>query len=126
MKSLEKSNQVPDSSAAIGPPAWLVSLAGGGGSGHTAGGDTDGSGRTDNGKGGGGGHGRGAGVSAHALAMALLFFLHRLPEPLLTFRRREAFLSCEVGHRVCHLQSTQEFCYVVFSFRVLFVLLSVN
>lgn len=41
--------------------------------------------------------GRLGGVSPHALASALVYFLHRLPEPLLTFQRREAFLACEVG-----------------------------
>lgn len=45
----------------------------------------------------GDGKGRRGGVSPHALASALVYFLHRLPEPLLTFRRREAFLACEVG-----------------------------
>ncbi|CAN0329669.1 unnamed protein product, partial [Ectocarpus sp. 8 AP-2014] len=40
--------------------------------------------------------GKGAlGVSPQAVATALVYFLHRLPEPLLTFRRREAFLACE-------------------------------
>lgn len=84
VKSLEKNNNVPTSGAAAvassssHSPAWLVSRFIGGGDGE------------------GGVHGAG-GVSPHALASALVYFLHRLPEPLLTFRRREAFLSCEVG-----------------------------
>lgn len=68
---------------------------GAGGDGHGAGGE-----RAGGDKGAGGGKGKTGGVSPVALASALLFFLHRLPEPLLTFRRREAFLACEVRYMV--------------------------
>lgn len=101
VKSLDKTNRVPggrsDSDSATtgrsysASPAWLVSRL------------TGGSGESGNGGGGvaeekgGEGKGRRGGVSPHALASALVYFLHRLPEPLLTFRRREAFLACEVG-----------------------------
>lgn len=82
VKSLEKNNHVPTAReaavASSSSPAWLVSRLIGGGEGE------------------GGGKGPG-GVSPYALASALVYFLHRLPEPLLTYRRREAFLSCEVG-----------------------------
>ncbi|CAB1111428.1 unnamed protein product [Ectocarpus sp. CCAP 1310/34] len=87
VKSLDKANTLPgrrgggrsgDSSSS---PAWLVSRLTGGGEGTA---EEEKSG------------GKGAlGVSPHAVANALVYFLHRLPEPLLTFRRREAFLACE-------------------------------
>lgn len=90
VKSLEKGNQVPPSVPTFGA---LVS--------RWTGGDGGGGAEADGGVGGdwggGGGSRKGKGVSPHSLASALLFFLHRLPEPLLTFRRREAFLSCEVS-----------------------------
>lgn len=95
VKSLDKTNRVPGgrgdgtnaSASYSGSPAWLVSrLTGGSGGGGGAEEEK-----------GGEGEGRRGGVSSHALASALVYFLHRLPEPLLTFRRREAFLACEVG-----------------------------
>lgn len=96
VKSLDKTNRVPggrSDSTSTGAyysasPAWLVSRLTGG-SGEGGGGAAE--------ERGGEGGGRRGGVSPHALASALVYFLHRLPEPLLTFRRREAFLACEVG-----------------------------
>lgn len=96
VKSLDKTNRVPgersstlSSASYSASPAWLVSRLTGGEEGGGGGGVAE--------EKGGEGKGRRAGVSPHALASALVYFLHRLPEPLLTFRRREAFLACEVG-----------------------------
>lgn len=100
VKSLDKTNRVPgarvDSAGASysASPAWLVSRLTGG-SGEGGGGGSGGVAEEKGGE----GRGRRGGVSPHALASALVYFLHRLPEPLLTFRRREAFLACEVGRR---------------------------
>ncbi|CAM9814124.1 unnamed protein product [Ectocarpus sp. 6 AP-2014] len=87
VKSLDKANTLPGrrggggSGSSASSPAWLVSRLTGGGEGTA---EEEKSG------------GRGAlGVSPQAVATALVYFLHRLPEPLLTFRRREAFLACE-------------------------------
>ena len=100
VKSLDKTNRVPGgrgdntntSASYSSSPAWLVSrLTGGSGDGGGGGG-----GGVAEQKG-GEGKGRREGMSPHALASALVYFLHRLPEPLLTFQRREAFLACEVG-----------------------------
>ena len=96
VKSLDKTNCVPGarrdrtntSASYTASPAWLVSrLTGGGGDGGTAEEKC------------GEGEGKRGALSPYTLASALLYFLHRLPEPLLTFRRREAFLACEVGLR---------------------------
>lgn len=88
VKSLERKNSVPQSDAATAAsytsPAWLVSRL------------TGGSGEGDGGGGAGGVKGGTMGVSPYAVSAALVYFLHRLPEPLLTFQRREAFLACEV------------------------------
>lgn len=96
VKSLDKTNRVPGersntlaSASYSASPAWLVSrLTGGSDEGGGGGVAED---KSEEGK------ERRWGVSSHALASALVYFLHRLPEPLLTFRRREAFLACEVG-----------------------------
>lgn len=95
VKSLDKANTLPGrrgggSGSSSSSPAWLVSRLTGGGEGTA---EEEKSG------------GRGAlGVSPQAVATALVYFLHRLPEPLLTFRRREAFLACEVGEWTMRMQ----------------------
>ncbi len=103
VKSLDKTNHLPGGGGGGGDtsysssPAWLVSrLTGGGGEGGGSGGG--GVAEEKGGDGGGKAAGRKGkgGVPTPALASALVYFLHRLPEPLLTFRRREAFLACEV------------------------------
>ena len=91
VKSLEKRNKVPtELPAKLMPPpsqAWLVSRLHavhswdsghvGGGGGIMDGDDAE-------------------GVGPHVLASTLVYFLRLLPEPLLTFDKREAFLSCAV------------------------------
>lgn len=102
VKSLDKANTLPGrrgggasgSASSSSSPAWLVSRLTGGGEGAA---EEEKSG------------GRGPlGVSPHAVATALVYFLHRLPEPLLTCRRREAFLACEVQYArgVCNARAS--------------------
>ncbi|CAN0496851.1 unnamed protein product, partial [Discosporangium mesarthrocarpum] len=45
-----------------------------------------------------------ASVSPHVLASALVYFLGRLPEPLLTHERRGAFLACQVCGKAAALR----------------------